>query len=141
MIGRTVSHYKILEKLGEGGMGVVYNAQDTKLKRFVALKVLPAHVSDSPEEKARFIHEAQSASALNHPNITTIHEIGDFEGQMFIVMEYCEGKTLKRIIEKETLSAKKILDKGTRYSHHWLHGLAQTDDLQGGEDRLMRLTL
>ncbi|KPJ65412.1 hypothetical protein AMJ44_10255 [candidate division WOR-1 bacterium DG_54_3] len=141
MVGKTISHYGILEKLGEGGMGVVYKAQDTKLKRTVALKFLPQeHLCDS-ESKARFVHEAKAAPSLNHPNITTMHEIGDFEGQMFIVMEYCEGKTLKRIIEKETLSAKKILDKGTRYSHHWLHGLAQTDDLQGGEDRLMRLTL
>jgi TolB-like protein/Flp pilus assembly protein TadD/tRNA A-37 threonylcarbamoyl transferase component Bud32 len=112
MIGKTISHYKILEKLGEGGMGVVYKAQDTKLKRTVALKFLPPHISESGEEKERFIHEAQSASALNHPNITTIHEIDEFEGQMFIVMEYCEGKTLKQAIEKETLSVKKVLDIG-----------------------------
>ncbi len=112
MIGKTISHYKILEKLGEGGMGVVYKAEDTKLKRTVALKFLPPHISQSTEEKARFIHEAQSASALNHPNITTIHEIDEFEGQMFIVMEYCEGKTLKKTIEKETLSIKRVLDIG-----------------------------
>jgi len=112
MIGKIISHYKILEKLGEGGMGVVYKAEDTKLKRTVALKFLPPHISESGEEKERFIHEAQSASALNHPNITTIHEIDEFEGQMFIVMEYCEGKTLKQIIEKETLSIKKVLDIG-----------------------------
>ncbi len=112
MIGKTISHYKILEKLGEGGMGVVYKAEDTKLKRTVALKFLPPHISESGEEKERFIHEAQSASALNHPNITTIHEIDEFEGQMFIVMEYCEGRTLKQMIEKETLSIKKVLDIG-----------------------------
>jgi tetratricopeptide (TPR) repeat protein len=112
MIGKSISHYKILEKLGEGGMGVVYKAEDTKLKRTVALKFLPPHISESGEEKERFIHEAQSASALNHPNITTIYEIDEFEGQMFIVMEYCEGKTLKQIIEKETLSIKKVLDIG-----------------------------
>jgi tetratricopeptide (TPR) repeat protein/predicted Ser/Thr protein kinase len=112
MIGKTISHYKILEKLGEGGMGVVYKAQDTKLDRPVALKFLPPHLTSESEEKERFIHEAKAASALNHPNITTIHEIDEFEGQMFIVMEYCEGKTLKQIIEKETLPIKKVLDIG-----------------------------
>jgi serine/threonine protein kinase/predicted Zn-dependent protease len=112
MIGKTISHYKILEKLGEGGMGVVYKAQDTKLDRIVALKFLPQHLTSDPVEKERFIHEAKAASALNHTNITTIYEIDEFEGQMFIVMEYCEGKTLKRIIEKETLSVRKVLDIG-----------------------------
>ena len=112
MIGKTISHYKILEKLGEGGMGVVYRAQDTKLDRIVALKFLPPHLTSEPQEKERFIHEAKAASALSHTNITTIHEIDEFEGQMFIVMEYCEGKTLKQIIDKETLSIKKVLDVG-----------------------------
>ncbi|MCJ7507760.1 MAG: serine/threonine protein kinase, partial [candidate division Zixibacteria bacterium] len=90
-------------------MGVVYKAQDTKLDRLVALKFLPQHLTADAVEKERFIHEAKSASSLNHPNITTIHEIDEFEGQMFIVMEYCEGKTLKEVIEKETLSLKKVL--------------------------------
>jgi serine/threonine protein kinase/Flp pilus assembly protein TadD len=112
MIGRTISHYKILEKLGEGGMGVVYKAQDTKLDRLVALKFLPPHMTSEFEEEERFIHEAKAASALSHTNITTIHEIDEFEGQMFIVMEYVEGKTLKQIIEKETLPIKKVLDIG-----------------------------
>jgi len=112
MINKMISHYKILDKLGEGGMGVVYKAEDTKLKRLVALKLLPAHISESTQEKARFIHEAQTASALNHPNITTIYEIDEFEGQMFIAMEYCEGETLKKIIERKTLSVKKVLDIG-----------------------------
>jgi serine/threonine protein kinase/Tfp pilus assembly protein PilF len=112
MVGKTVSHYKILEKLGEGGMGVVYKAQDTKLDRLVAIKFLPQHLTSDPVEKERFVHEAKAASALNHPNITTIHEIDEFEGQMFIAMEYCEGETLKRVIEKETLSVKKVLDSG-----------------------------
>jgi serine/threonine protein kinase/Tfp pilus assembly protein PilF len=112
MIGKTISHYRILEKLGEGGMGVVYKAQDIKLDRLVALKFLPPHLTSESEEKERFIHEAKAASALNHTNITTIHEIDEFEGQMFIVMEYCEGKTLKQIIEKETLPIKKVLDIG-----------------------------
>jgi serine/threonine protein kinase/predicted Zn-dependent protease len=110
MIGKTISHYKILAKLGEGGMGVVYKAQDIQLQRLVALKFLPPHISDHPEEKARFVHEAQSASALNHPNVTTIHQVDEFEGQMFIVMEYVEGKTVKEIVEKETPSIKRILD-------------------------------
>jgi len=112
MIGKIISHYKILEKLGEGGMGVVYKAQDTKLDRLVALKFLPPHLTSEFEEKERFIHEAKAASALNHPNIVTIHEIDEFEGQLFIVMEYCEGKTLKQIIEKETLPIKRVLDIG-----------------------------
>jgi serine/threonine protein kinase/Flp pilus assembly protein TadD len=112
MIGKTISHYKILDKLGEGGMGVVYKAQDTKLDRIVALKFLPKHLISDPVEKERFVHEAKAASALNHPNITTIYEIDEFEGQMFIAMEYCEGMTLKQIIEKETLSIKKVLDVG-----------------------------
>jgi serine/threonine protein kinase/Flp pilus assembly protein TadD len=112
MIGRTISHYKILEKLGEGGMGVVYKAQDTKLDRVVAIKFLPQHLTTDSVEKERFIHEAKAASALTHANITTIHEIDEFGGQMFIVMEYCEGKTLKQIIEKETPSIKRILDLG-----------------------------
>jgi serine/threonine protein kinase/Tfp pilus assembly protein PilF len=112
MLEKTISHYKILEKLGEGGMGVVYKAQDTKLDRIVALKFLPQHLTSDPVEKERFVHEAKAASALNHPNVTTIYEIDEFEGQMFIVMEYCEGKTLKQIIEQETLSIRKVLDIG-----------------------------
>jgi serine/threonine protein kinase len=112
MIGKTISHYKILEKLGEGGMGVVYKAQDIQLKRLVALKFLPPHISDHPEEKARFIHEARSASALNHPNVTTIYGIEESPQGLFIAMEYVEGRTLKQIIEKETLSMKKVLDIG-----------------------------
>jgi len=112
MIGKIISHYKILEKLGEGGMGVVYKAQDTKLDRLVAIKFLPQHLTSDAAEKERFVHEAKAASALNHPNITTIHEIDEFERQMFIVMEYIEGETLKRMIEKEILSVKKILDIG-----------------------------
>jgi serine/threonine protein kinase len=112
MIGKNISHYKILEKLGEGGMGVVYKAQDTKLDRIVALKFLPQHLTSDSVEKERFVHEAKSASALSHPNITTIYEIDEVEGQMFIVMEYCDGMTLKRMVEKESLPIKKVLDIG-----------------------------
>jgi serine/threonine-protein kinase len=109
MIGKTISHYKILEKLGEGGMGVVYKAQDTKLDRIVALKFLPKHLLCDNEAKIRFEHEAKAASALNHPNITTIYEINEVEGECFISMEYIEGKSLKELIKEKTLSIEDIL--------------------------------
>ncbi len=110
MIGKIISHYKILEKLGEGGMGVVYKAQDVQLQRLVALKFLPPHVAHDPEEKARFIHEAQAASALNHPNICTIYGIEDPPEGLFIAMEYIEGKTIEKLMGMEPPSIKKILD-------------------------------
>ncbi|MGB3091640.1 MAG: serine/threonine-protein kinase, partial [Candidatus Zixiibacteriota bacterium] len=110
MVGKTISHYKILDKLGEGGMGIVYKAEDTKLDRVVAIKFLPQHLTTESVEKERFVHEAKAASALNHTNVTTIYEIDEFEGQTFIVMEYCEGETLRQVIQKETLSIKKVLD-------------------------------
>jgi adenylate cyclase len=100
MIGQSISHYRIEEKLGEGGMGIVYKAHDTKLDRTVALKFLPLHLSASEQDKVRFLQEAKAAAALNHPNIMNIHEIGDHEKSSFLVMEYIQGKTLKSLIEK-----------------------------------------
>lgn len=114
MIGKEISHYKILEKIGEGGMGIVYKAQDTKLDRLVALKFLPKHLLCDEEAKQRFEQEAKAASALNHPNITTIYEIGEHDSQLFIAMELVEGETLKQVAARNSLHLEKVIGIGVQ---------------------------
>jgi TolB-like protein/lipoprotein NlpI len=147
MLGKTISHYKILEKLGEGGMGAVYKAQDTKLDRLVALKFLPKHLLCDEEAKQRFEQEAKAASALDHPNIATIYEIDEVGGECFISMTYIEGNCLKELIKANTFSIEEILNiaiqiaEGLNAAHRRgiVHRDIKPDNLMLSNDGLVKI--
>ena len=138
MIGKAISHYNILEKLGEGGMGVVYKAEDTKLKRTVAIKFLPPELTRNEEAKSRFTHEAQAASALEHHNICTMHEIDETDdGQMFIAMACYEGESLKKKIERGPLKLEESVDIAMQVAN----GLAKAhpDGVNSDDPQLLKI--
>src|SRR6516164_7669071 len=120
LVGQSVSHYRILRRLGAGGMGEVYRAHDTVLKRDVAIKILPAYVAQDPDRLRRFEQEAQAAAALNHPNILAIHEFGDFQGVPYLVSELLEGQTLRQLLRRGPVPVRKAID----YSVQVASGLA-----------------
>ncbi len=144
MVGSTISHYKVLSELGQGGMGVVYKAEDTKLERTVALKFLRSDLIEDPEHRERFLREAQAAAALDHPNICTVHEIDEVEGETFIAMAFIEGQTVKDKIAERPLKLKEALDfaiqtaKGLQAAHgkKIVHRDIKPANLMIGEDGL-----
>lgn len=146
MIGQTISHYKILEKIGEAGMGVVYKAQDSRLDRLVALKFLPEQLVSDSSAKARFMYEAKGASAINHPNIATVYDIGEADGKSFIAMEYLEGKTVKELV-KENLKLDRVLEVGIQiteglaaaHKKEIIHRDIKSDNIMLTKDNLAKI--
>ena len=147
MIGKSILHYRILEKLGEGGMGVVYLAEDSRLKRQVAIKFLPGHIAANSDERKRFEIEAQAAAALNHPNIATIHAIEETEENLFLVMEYISGKHLKNHINGHPLAMEEAVDiavqiaKGLQAAHKKgiVHRDIKSANIMSTEDGQVRI--
>jgi non-specific serine/threonine protein kinase len=147
LIDDIISHYKILEKLGEGGMGEVYLAQDTKLRRKVALKFLPSEYTSEPELKTRFTREAQAAASLNHPNIITVHEVAEHEDRLYIAMEYVEGESLKDLIRRKKIPTKQVIDtalqicQGLSAAHESgiIHRDIKPQNILMGKDKRVRI--